>query len=65
VIAEDINLDNRKLDTTENFTKGVTVDGPEPEPGTGRGGRGGFNDAPRLSLKGFADQRRAYLLEYK
>lgn len=65
VIAEDIKLDNRKLDSTENFTKGVTVDGPEPVPGTGRGGRGGFNDAPRLSLKGFADQRRAYLLEYK
>jgi len=81
VIAADIALDNRKLDTTENFTKGVTEDraetasagGPPPgfggpgfgPPGGGRGGRGGFNDAPRLSLKGFAEQRRAYLLEYK
>jgi spore coat protein CotH len=68
VIAEEIKLDNRKLDSTENFTRGVTVDGPaEPAGfgGPGRGGRGGFNDAPRLSLKGFADQRRAYLLDYK
>ena len=72
VIAEDIKLDNRKLDTTENFTKGVTVDraaeadggGPGFGP-PGRGGRGGFNDAPRLSLKGFADRRREYLLNYK
>jgi len=72
VIADEIKLDNRKLDTTENFSKGVTVDraeeagggGPGFGPGGGRG-RGGFNDAPRLSLKGFADQRRAYLLNYK
>jgi CotH kinase protein len=68
VIAEDIKLDNRKLDSTENFTKGVTEDRAETGGGGGgfgRGGRGGFNDAPRLSLKGFADARRAYLLEYK
>jgi hypothetical protein len=67
VIAEDIKLDNRKLDSTDNFTKGVTEDRAETGGGGGfgRGGRGGFNDAPRLSLKGFADARRAYLLEYK
>jgi hypothetical protein len=71
VIAEDIKLDNRKLDTTENFSKGVTENGTEPAGGGGGpgfgppGGRGGFNAAPRLSLKGFAEARRAYLLEYK
>lgn len=69
VIAEDVKLDNRKLDSTENFTKGVTEDRAEAPGGGGgpggRGGRGGFGDAPRLSLKGFADARRAYLLEYK
>src|SRR5262249_61872113 len=85
VIAADIKLDNRKLDTTENFTSGVTKDraqntppGGDPDPGfgppgfgppgfgpPGRGGRGGPSDAPRLSLKGFADQRRAYLLSYR
>jgi hypothetical protein len=73
VIAADVKEDNRKLDTTDNFTKGVTVDRVEAPAGDsgggfgrgGRGGRGGFNDAPRLSLKGFADQRRAYLLAYK
>ena len=77
VIAADIKLDNRKLDPTENFTSGVTKDrgmenappGGDPgpgfgPPGPGRGGRGGPSDAPRLSLKGFADQRRAYLLSY-
>jgi hypothetical protein len=73
VIAEDIKLDNRKLDTTENFTKGVTVDREESGGGGfggpgfgGRGGRGGpGGDSPRLSLKSFAEQRRAYLLAYQ
>ena len=66
VIAEEIKLDNRKVDTTENFTKRVTVD-REESAGGGFGGRGGrgFNEAPRLSLKSFAEQRRAYLLAYK
>jgi hypothetical protein len=77
VIATDIKLDTKKLDTTENFAGGVTKDrveeprgdapdfGPGAPGGPGRGGRGGFNDAPRLSIKGFADQRRAYLLSYQ
>jgi len=78
VIAADVKLDTKKLDTTENFASGVTKDrveeprGDAPEfgpgfgpGGPGRGGRGGFNDAPRLSIKGFADQRRGYPLAYK
>ncbi|MEO8594140.1 MAG: CotH kinase family protein [Candidatus Solibacter sp.] len=95
VIAEDIKTDTKKLDTTENFTSGLTQDraetagrgggpgggmppgagpgGPDfpgfgPPPGGfgGPGGPGGFGgpggDGPQLSVKGFVDQRRAYLL---
>jgi len=98
VVAEDMKTDNRKLDSTENFTSGLTKDRAEvaggpggpgapvgpgappdlpgfgPPPGGfggpggpggfgGRGGRGPGGDAPRLSLKSFMEQRRAYLLE--
>jgi CotH kinase protein len=79
VIAEDIKADTKKLDTTENFTKGLTQDNDEPAAGGpggfgpggfgpggfgGPGGRGGFGAAPRLSIKGFVEQRRAYLLNH-
>ncbi len=75
VVAEDMKTDNRKLDSTENFTAGLTKDraeaaggpgGPPDFPGFGFGGRGGRGpggDAPQLSLKSFIEQRRSYLLE--
>ena len=54
LIAADVKLDTRKLTSTENFEKSLTEDI------TGRGfGPGG---GTKLSLKNFADQRRAYLL---
>ena len=52
-IADDVRADTRKLESTEAFEKSLT-DG-----GTGGGFRGGT-----IGLKRFADQRRAYLLEY-
>jgi hypothetical protein len=57
LIADDVRADTRKLDSTEDFEKGLTED----IQGTGFGpfGRG------TISLKNFADQRRAYLLNYK
>jgi len=99
VIADSIKTDTRKLDSTENFTSGLTQDRAEsagrgpggpggPGDGAGAGGpgfprfgpppgmAGGFGgrgrgaggpgrpggDAPQLSIKGFMDQRRDYLL---
>ena len=54
VIAEGIRADTRKILTTNAFLKSVTEDGVEP----GFGPTG----APKLSLKNFAEKRRAYLL---
>jgi hypothetical protein len=53
VIADDIKMDTRKLYPLEEFSRGVAGESLEPE---GRGPRGG------ISLKGFVDQRREYLL---
>lgn len=64
VIAADIKSDTKKLDSTENFSGRVTKDKEVEAGGGGFGGRGGFNDAPRLSLKSFAEQRRAYILNH-
>jgi len=53
LIAADVRADTRKLDSTEDFFQSLT--------GTGQGrGFGGGT----IGLKSFADQRRAYLLNY-
>ena len=57
VIAPYVKIDTRKLDTTEAFTTGVTEDTAE-QSGRGPGAR------PKLSLKSFFEQRRAYLLKH-
>lgn len=55
LIADDVKTDTRKLYPTDAFAKGVTEDVEEP----------GFRGPRRtLSLKSFAEQRRAYLLSY-
>jgi len=47
VVAEDMKTDNRKLDSTENFTSGVTKDRAESAPGPApAGGPGGPPDFP-------------------
>jgi spore coat protein CotH len=56
LIAEDVAKDTRKLDSTEDSAKGLTED----IQGSGFGPGGGGT----ISLKNFADQRRAYLLDY-
>jgi spore coat protein CotH len=56
LIADDVAKDTRKLDSTEDFEKGLTED----IQGSGLGPGGGGS----ISLKNFADQRRAYLLNY-
>ena len=57
LIADAVKTDTRKLYPTDAFLKGVTEDIEES----------GFRGQSRrsLSLKGFADQRRAYLLSYR
>lgn len=61
LIAEDVKLDTRKLDSTEDFERGLLGEDRAPEGGGGPGfGRG----AP-IGLKAFCDQRRAYLLKYE
>ncbi len=56
LIAPDVQSDNRKLASTEAFTKGLSVDG--------QGGGYGPIAYPGMSLKSFVEQRRAYLLNY-
>lgn len=51
IIAKDVASDTRKLDSTEAFTTGVYGDGGDAPPSA-------------RTLKGFADQRRAYLLSH-
>ncbi len=58
VITEDVKADTRKLYSTDAFLKGLTDDS-QPQQGFGPPGGGA-----RVSLKSFADQRRAYLLKY-
>ena len=55
LIAADVKADTRKLSSDEAFEQSVTGD-PQPE-----GARG---PDQMISLKRFADQRRAYLLNY-
>ena len=56
VIAADVKADTRKIFSTAAFTRSVTED--EFEPGFGP------TAPPRMSLKSFIEQRRAYLLNY-
>jgi hypothetical protein len=56
LIADDVKLDQRKLYSTESFAKGVTQDGGDEG--------GGFMGPSSMSIKSFAEQRRAYLLNY-
>lgn len=57
LIAGEVKVDTRKLESTEAFLKSLAADG------AGQGGPGGFGGRGTISLKNFADQRRAYLLE--
>ncbi|MBX3745510.1 MAG: CotH kinase family protein [Verrucomicrobiae bacterium] len=58
-IAEDVRIDTRKLDSYERFIGGLTDDE------AGGDGGGGFRGPQRaMSLKTFADRRRAYLLSH-
>lgn len=56
LIAPEVRDDTRKLDSTEDFEKSVLEDIPGRGFGPGGGGT--------ISLKNFADQRRAYLLNH-
>jgi len=55
LIAADVKADTRKLDSAEDFDKGLTED--IPGRGGGPGGRG------TIGLKNFMEQRRAFLLQ--
>ena len=55
VIAADIATDRHKLYSTESFTRAVTDDDAVEE-------QGGPIAPPTMSLKTFAEQRRAWLL---
>ena len=75
LIAADVKKDTRKLDSYEDFEKNVNenVGGRGPgggpvAPGGGPGGPGGFGGPggrETLGIKAFADQRRAYLMNYQ
>ena len=54
LIADDVEADTRKLDSTEAFHQGLK----ENVEASGVFGRG-----VKIGIKSFADQRRAYLLE--
>ncbi len=60
LISDSVKIDTRKLDSTEDFLNTLKEDSSKPaaQPSFGPGG------SP-IALKTFADQRRAYLLEYK
>jgi hypothetical protein len=59
VIADAVKADTRKLDSTEDFLKGVVGDN-QTATGTAGPGRG-----HSTSLKSFAEKRRAFLLKYQ
>jgi spore coat protein CotH len=62
LIAEDVKLDTRKVQSSDGFLRGVdgeTTPDRAPE-GAGPPGRGGGT----ITIKQFADQRRAYLLNH-
>ena len=54
LIAEDVNVDTRKLDSYEAFERAVADESATSDAEAGEQGR---------SLRSFADQRRAYLLK--
>jgi hypothetical protein len=56
LIAEEVKKDTRKLESTEAFERSIEGAAPEGEAGRGPG--------REISLKEFAQQRRAYLLGY-
>jgi hypothetical protein len=56
LIAKAVAADTRKLDSTESFLKNLTDDVQS---------EGGFGSRVKISLKRFADLRRAYLLRYQ
>jgi hypothetical protein len=58
LIATELKADTRKLYSTEAAWKGIA----EHFPGTAETGR--FGPGPRMSLKSFAEKRRAYLLAH-
>lgn len=55
LLATEVKADTRKLDSTEAFFSGATNDVVKSE---------GFRGPPTISLKSFAEQRRAYLLHH-
>lgn len=55
LIAADVKADTRKLDSTENFIKGITEE-------TSGHGFGPFGGRPVMSLKQFVEERRAFVL---
>ena len=59
LIAADVKADTRKLESTDAFMKGVTEDIPAAGNSGGPGG-----GRPTISLKSFAEKRRAFLLSH-
>ena len=59
LIADAVKADTRRLYSTDAFLKSVTDDTLAEE---GQGGPGGGR--PTISLKNFAEQRRAFLLNH-
>ena len=59
VIADAVKADTRKLDSTEDFLNGVAGDNPAPT------GTAGPNRGQAISLRGFVEKRRAFLLKYQ
>lgn len=57
LIARDVAADTRKLDSTDAFTRSITED-------VQGGGSGRFGGRGTISLKRFAEERRAYLLNH-
>ena len=60
LISDSVKIDTRKLDSTEDFLNTLKEDSGKPaaQPAFGPGGT-------PIALKTFADQRRAFLLNYK
>ncbi len=58
LIADDVKKDNRKLDSTENFTKALTEE-------TQGEGFGPFGSRKTMGMKQFVEERRAYVLALK
>ena len=65
LIAEDVQADTRKLDTTEAFLKSLDGTLPSGTSASQTGGEGSsWPGREKINLKAFADQRRAYLLSH-